>query len=156
MKASISAKAIQSSDRSDGMLVSFEHRWLDPFLNDPPRAVLRKRVPTLERPKWLYIYVNSPASMICGRIRIKEIQFVSLLCATKLADKLLLSGQEIKSYFGGLTKVGLYMLDTMQLANKPTKLAWIKKRMFFFPPQSFLFLSRKAKRVIDGAAGFAN
>ena len=63
-KERVPAKAINTADQSDGIVVSFGADWHERLLEGRFTAVIRKRVPKTVTPKWLYFHINSPVKRI--------------------------------------------------------------------------------------------
>lgn len=148
------AKAQTTEERSGAIVVSFDARWAEPFRLRKVKRVLRKRVPQSTDADWLYVYVNSPASCLLARAKLAGIHDTVLAHALASSDAIGLSGREIETYFGRTESMGEYELATIEVAVTPLRLTWLKDHLVFHPPQSFLFLSSKAKQIIDEAAGF--
>ena len=74
--------------------------------------------------------------------------------ARSLASELSLTRAEIDEYCGDLDRVGFYRLADMQLASVSVPLSELQRQLLYWPPQSFMFLSRSAKSVIDTACKF--
>jgi len=145
----IQAKASGLEDRSDSILVSFDSKWEDLLLNNHIFTVFRKKVPKTFDPAWLYIYINIPEAKIVGRAKIKKIETVNLSKAISLSKSACLDINELKSYMDNSDKVGAYFLKTVQTAPLFVNLQTVKKHLKFYPPQSFLILSKEAKMIID-------
>jgi predicted transcriptional regulator len=150
--ARLAAKAA-NAEPSISVVVSFDARWLRPISAGRISLVLRKRVPQSALPEWMYIYVNSPASVLLGRARIKKILTVSLAEALKRQKELELTSDEIGAYLRGSATVGAYQLRRTEIADNPLRLNWLQQNMTFNPPQSFFFLASTAQAVIDKHAG---
>jgi predicted transcriptional regulator len=117
-------------------------------------AVFRKRVPITFLPSMLYMYINNPSSRVIGKAKIKKIDLVDISTAISLSSSACISGEEIKSYIGNSSKLGVYLLDTFVVAPTPATLRAIRKYMKFYPPQSFLILSRQSKALLDNLCSF--
>ena len=148
------AKATTSDDQSDGIVVSFSSEWHQRLLDGKVRAVIRKRIPKTIEAKWLYFHVNSPVSAICGRARIQSVFEVSQSQACAISGDLMLTATDIANYFGTDKKVGCYKLMHTALAKQSLSTDAISKHLVYYPPQSFLILSRSGKAVLDKMAGF--
>lgn len=136
------------------VVVSFDARWLEPIIKRQVRLVLRKRVPRSTSPHWMYVYINSPESVLMARARVKQVVSLSLRDAIERRNTSILTTEEINKYFGGAREIGAYELGDIQLASNPLQLMWLRKHMTFNPPQSFFFLAVKAQEFIDKNAGF--
>ncbi len=148
------AAAVNASDRSDAIIVSFDSRWYDVIVSGTLSAVIRKRVPTSATPAWLYFHLNSPKSALCARARIETIEVATRAEVHAMHDALALSQTEIDSYCAGRQEIGLYKISGIELAKPPASLASLKRELEYAPPQSFLFLSLAAKNLINKACGF--
>ena len=150
----LTAKATSTTDQSDSVVVSFDAVWQQKLSSRVVSVVIRKRIPKTLRPHWLYFHLNAPIGAIGGRAEIRDASDMSLAKAKVLAKELALSTAEITSYFQGAKTIGCYHLGTIQLLTRPLSLAIIRKQLIYFPPQSFMILSKEAKGVIDRMAGF--
>ena len=149
----LEAKAT-GNELSSAIVVSFDARWLEPISNRRVRLVLRKRVPRSMSPDLMYIYINSPASILLARARIRSIFSISQNEALKRSDEFQLTAEEIKRYFHEATEVGAYALGSVEVAARPPSLEWLRRRLTFNPPQSFFFLAPAAQKLIDEHAEF--
>ena len=154
MTDKVSAKALETADRSPAVLVSFDARWQDLILGKAISAILRKRVPKDADVRWIYFYINAPHSVIPARAIIKRVRDMPTTEALSRAKDLSLSKDEITSYLSGQRKIGAYELGRIEKAKRCLSLEWLRKKMVFFPPQSFLFLSKQAKAIMDEQACF--
>lgn len=152
----ISAKATSSDEQSDSVVVSFESDWEQPLLSNAVSVVIRKRIPKNTSFKWLYFHINSPVSSICGRAKIQRIFSASTKEAVAIAKQIGLSPTQISTYIGAARCIGCYKLGTVQCGTGPIPLAKLTTRLAYYPPQSFVILSKQAKRVIDQMAGFSS
>lgn len=148
------AKAKNAAEVSSGILVSFDAHWLDPILGKKFQKVLRKRVPVSAIPDWMYIYVNAPTSTLIARSLIKSVDEVTMAEALHDSKELCLTEAQVRYYFGDSKTVGRYTLNTIQIADHKLSLTELRGKMVFHPPQSFFFLSTKAKDTIDDWARF--
>jgi predicted transcriptional regulator len=149
----LAAKAV-NDELSIGIVVSFDARWLEPISEGHIRLVLRKRVPRSALPKWMYIYINNPASVLLGRAPIKKTLTMSRAEALKRQDELVLTNGEISDYLRGSDAIGAYELGRTEIARNPLRLNWLQENMAFHPPQSFFYLASAAQAFIDKHAGF--
>ena len=150
----ISAKAETPDQQCGVVVVSFDDTGAKPIQAGLAKCVIRKRVPKTTAAEWLYVYVNSPVCAIVARAAISKVDSVSLRAALNLSKDLCLSPDAITQYFEGADSVGIYRLKHIEIASKPPTLEWLRDQMIFHPPQSFLFLSVTAKKIIDSAASF--
>ncbi len=150
----ISAKAVGPNEYSGAIVVSFYAHWLEVITSGRPKAVLRKRVPRTHGAGWIYLYVNSPVGQLVGRARIKAINTITLETALNRTRDLCLEKTEIGDYFKANDSVGMYNIGKIELTKAPVSLSDIRERLFFYPPQSFMFLSQPAREIIDRMARF--
>lgn len=148
------AKATNLEEQSDSVVVSFGAEWHEPLLARRFSSVIRKRVPKTLHPQWLYFHINAPISAISGRAAIIAIKEVTLPQAVKLTKELALPVADIEKYFAGDRSVGCYELGTIHFPMKPLTIRELAESMVYHAPQSFFILSKRAKVVIDGLAGF--
>jgi predicted transcriptional regulator len=143
------AKAENESERSDSIVVSFDHVWLERLHTKSFCWVLRKRIPASCSPETMYIHVNAPVSAVAAQAHLEEVRRIPLSEAIANRAKLDLSESEIIKYFSGEESVGLYVLGDIRVLDEPISVAEIRKEMIYNPPQSFFILSNEAKRTID-------
>lgn len=154
MTKKVPAKALGAGDRSKAVLVSFDARWYDPIVGKTINAVLRKRIPIDANVQWIYFYLNAPHSVIPARAVIRRVRAIRITEALSNTKGLSLSKDEIATYSSGQQKIGVYELGRIEISKKSPSLRWLRSKMLFFPPQSFLFLSKRAKAIMDNYAGF--
>lgn len=147
------AKASNVEDRSSAIIVSFDSRWHDAIKNGRISSIIRKRIPK-DTYEWLYIHINSPIGAIYARTKIKCILNITLDEAIKLSDEIGLSEEDISAYAGNANSIGCYKIGLFEFAINIQKTEAIKRVMNYNPPQSFLILSRAAKRIIDEMSEF--
>jgi predicted transcriptional regulator len=150
----ISAKATSEADQSDAVVVSFDAKWHPLLTKTGITAVIRKRIPKTITPHWLYFHINAPIGTICARAQITAIAEIPLPQAKALSTSLALKLDEIQTYFEGAVTIGCYRIGAIQPVSRPVTLSDIRKHMAYFPPQSFMILSKQAKSIIDRIAGF--
>ena len=149
------ATAKGEHDRSNSILVSFDVRWEDAFLNDRISVIFRKMVPRNVFPKMLYVYIKRPSSKVIGRTKINEIRHVALDEAFGLAKRACIAPQELKEYIGSLNKIGVYFIEDFELAPTYASLKSIWQYVKFYPAQSFQSLSIDFKALIDKMCSFS-
>ena len=152
----IAAKADSVETTSNAIIVSFHADWHKPLLNKKFSAVIRKRIPRTSVPEWLYFHVNAPVSAICGRAKIKSFDEISVESVHKKAEALALTEVEISDYLSGSDTIGIYQLTDIQFATPPITRRKICSMMIYHPPQSFVFLSKEAKGVLDSMTEFTS
>lgn len=153
MDGVINAKASGIEDRSNAIIVSFDSRWHDAITNGRIGAIIRKRIPK-DVYEWLYVHINSPIGAICGRTKIKRICNLTIAEAINLSDEIRLSAKDISAYVGRANSIGCYKIGLFELAKNPQKTEIINRTIYYNPPQSFLILSKSAKKIIDDNSEF--
>lgn len=149
------AKAAGLPDQSDSIVVSFGAEWHEPLLAKQFSVVIRKRIPRAASFKWLYFHVNSPIGAICARAPIRKIFTATKKQALALASRIHLSSDDIAAYIGLANDIGCYELGPFQFAKKPATTTELAAQLVYHPPQSFFIVSKRAKKIIDQAAGFS-
>ena len=149
-----SAKATCPLEVSDSIVVSFEARWDGIFLKGGVLGFIRKRLPRTTQPKWVYAYFGTPLSRISFKAEIKSISEVPVSVALARARDLSISREEINEYCTGLSKIGLCLTGTPIFARHKVEMKDLRSAMSFFPPQSFLTLSKDAKKAIEAFGRF--
>ncbi len=152
---SIEYKASPSA-QSDSVVVSFDSKWLEPLVAGDVHSVIRRRFPKARTPIWLYAYVNSPVSGLVCRSRIVAIDSLTLSDALGQASNLLLSSDEIRDYFGEYEHLGRYELGRAEVFGHTLGVNRLREAGRFFPPQSFLYLSRDGEDFVNEAVGLSN
>lgn len=151
---SLTAKASEDADRSDSIIVSFDSKWYEAIAKGKVSLVIRKRIPVIQKPNWLYLHLNFPRSSICARARIIAAAPMPIKVVHTFSTELCLSHREIDKYCGNLTEIGSYQLEDIELAPVEITTADIQDRLRYSPPQSFMFLSHRAKEIIDTLCKF--
>jgi predicted transcriptional regulator len=150
----ISAKAARFDSRSDSIVVSFGPEWRQSLIARRFSLVIRKRVPTNSKFKWLYFHINRPIGAIYARAPIERIFEATVSDAIRYATEIDLSPEKILNYIGQRSKVGCYKLGEFEFCREPITRSKLAERLSYFPPQSFFILDKTAKMIIDELAGF--
>lgn len=150
------AKALTLDERSNAIIVSFDSKWHQPFLNSEFSIVIRKRVPRDRTFEWIYAHIKSPIGAICGRARIKSIGTMGADQAASLCKSINMSKNEIMKYISGEDSIGFYKIGQYDVAGNPAKTDFINNYINYSPPQSFTILSEFAKNTIDSICRFDN
>lgn len=143
-------KANSPDDRSGDILVSFSNEWFKRIDGRDISAVFRRRTPRAFTTNRLFIYLGSPASCLVGFANVRELLEIDLNGALALAKQAGLIETDIRNYFSGRDTIGCYRIGEIFLFNKVIPLIKLRKSAGFTPPQSFLFLSKKASHWLDG------
>ncbi len=151
----VRAKAENIESRSDGIVVSFGAGSYRALKARTFSSVIRKRVPTSFRPRWLYFHINVPCSSVCARAELLRVELISATEAIALSRSLDLPEAEILAYLGGANAVGCYRLGRIQHAAPEAKADKIREHMIYHPPQSYFVLSKEGKAILDRLAGFS-
>lgn len=150
----VPAKASGPEDRSDGIVVSFDAKWYEAIVAKEISLIIRKRIPTRNKPTWLYFHVNAPKSAICARARLASVALMPIDLVRAHASEICLDIAGIDAYCGKLEEVGAYRIGRIELASVQVSAAELRRHLLYTPPQSFMFLSHKAKATIDKAGNF--
>jgi len=151
----LSAKAVNSGDQSDAIVVSFRKEWHAHILASDFSLVLRKRIPSESTQfKWVYMHVNSPVGAICARAEITAIERLSTCEAIARQKEINLTERAIRDYIASSDTIGTYRIRNIEVAQTSLSTAVVNEHLVYFPPQSFLILSQHGKKVLDGLAGF--
>ena len=143
------AKAADPDSRADAIVVSFRSEWYEALRHRRFTSVIRKRVPTRNKPRWLYFHINNPMSAICARADIVAVETIDRAKALSMAKELALSEKEIRDYLGQRETVGCYGLGTIQFPAKEVSARELAVRMQYHAPQSFFVLSKDGKLLLD-------
>jgi len=143
-------KAISPDDRSGEILVSFSHQWFKKIDRNNISVVFRRRVPRASAPKRLYIYLGAAASSLVGFANILKLHDIDLNGALKLAEKSGLTERDLRGYFAGRESIGCYRIGDIFLFDRAIPLKELRQESGFNPPQSFLFVSKKASEWLHG------
>ena len=144
-----------SNNRTSEVLVTFSAKWREPLLSDSIKCVLRRRYPKSIVPTRMYLYVAAPFSQVIGVSKITQIKDVDLAKAKKLHEKTRLGETELVKYFEGYDKIGCYFIEDTEIFQTAISLESLRKSWPFYPPQSFVSLSREAVQWL-AAEGTAN
>ena len=98
----------------------------------------------------MFIYVGSPISKIVGYAPIRETERISKEDAFEFADKAALNKLDIADYCRNLTDLGCYVIGSIKLFKQSITLVELQELSGFNPPQSFLFMSKKATKWLSG------
>jgi hypothetical protein len=148
------AQASTDTDRSIGVVVSFDSKWYETIVVREVSLVIRKRIPITRKPDWLYFHVNSPKSAICARAPILSVEPVPVKTVHTFTTELCLDRISIDRYCGVLNEIGTYKLGVIELAPVEATISSIRDHLDYSPPQSFMFMSDHAKEILDKLCGF--
>lgn len=148
------AKAQSEHDRSDSIIVSFDPEWHEKIRRSDFSVIIRKRTPAKVQPSFIYFHVNAPVGKISARARILSIQKIDTATALELSSRIGIDRSLIKKYIGPAASVGAYFIENIELPEIEISTKEIQKKCVYTPPQSFLFLSREGKSVIDQLCRF--
>ena len=143
-------KAETIEERSGDILVPFSSSWIKKIERPDFSVVFRKKIPSADPPKRMFIYVGSPSSKIVGYAPIRETKKIRKEDALELADKAALNRLDISDYCRGHTNLGCYVIGSIKLFKHPITLVELQETSGFNPPQSFLFMSKKATKWLSG------
>lgn len=150
----IPVRPANPDDRSNAVILSFGAKWADPIKRGATTWVIRKRVPLVTKPEFVYFHVNAPVSAIIARGRVGTIERVPAAFAAEHHEDLDMTKSDVLSYVGNVPTIGLFRFDKIQVAPKAATLAELSEVLEYFAPQSFSFVSRAALPIIDKACGF--
>ncbi len=148
------AKAVNTEARSDAIVVSFGAEWYESLRAKRFTAVIRKRVPTSIKPRWLYFHMNSPKSAICARAEVVSVEMIDRERALQISRELNLPEEQIIKYFGSQEWMGCYRLGEIDFPERDMTHHQLAVHMVYHPPQSFFVLSKNGREVLDSLCGF--
>lgn len=143
-------KAKAPEDRSGDIVVSFSHEWFRRIADRKINGIFRRRVPRSVVPKRLYIYLGKPASALVGFANVSKLLIVNLDEALRLAKPSGLTDSDIRDYLDGHEKIGYYQIGNIYILDEAIPLKDLRELAGFSPPQSFVFLSKKAANWLHG------
>lgn len=150
----IPVRPANPNDRSNAVILSFGAKWADPIKSCATTWVIRKRVPLVTKPEFVYFHVNAPVSAIIARGRVGTIERVSATFAAEHHQYLGMTKSDILSYVGNAPTIGLFKFESIEIAPKAATISELTEMLEYFAPQSFSFVSREALPIIDKACGF--
>lgn len=142
-------KATKPEEQSDAIILSFEERWEQSLVGNKISCVFRKRAPTKNDIKWMYVYVGSPRKAIIGKYEIKEIELLNVDAAVDLAVLGGLTKSELLDYAEDYSQIYLFSVQEFMKADKYADLDILKGKYKFTPPQSYLILSDFGKNELN-------
>lgn len=149
-----SAKSSGPGDCSDGVVVSFDAKWYAAIVAKGFSLVIRKRIPVNYKPTWMYFHVKAPKRAICARAKIISVSWMQTGLVRTHASELCLHKSDINEYCGSRQEVGVYRIGEIELASVDVSTAELQRQLRYTPPQSFMYLSQKAKTIIDTVGNF--
>lgn len=141
-------------EQSNSIVLSIDSKWVDLLVSGRLLHLIRKRLPVLNPPRFVYLHAKSPLSAIVAKAEIQRVSKVPLSEAEKLADQLGISANAIEKYAGKASQIGLLVFKHVAPAREPGQLATLRERLEYHPPQSFSFVSDDASAIIDELCGF--
>ncbi len=133
-----------SSNRTSEVLVTFSAKWRAALLSGAIKCVLRRRYPKSIVPTRMYLYVAAPFSQLIGVSMITQTIDVDLTNARALQEKTQVSESVLTQYFEGYKTIGCYFIEKPLLFDPAIDLNELRDIWSFYPPQSFVSLSREA------------
>lgn len=137
------------NSRTSEVLVTFSAKWIESLLSGAIKCVLRRRYPKYIVPTRMYIYVAAPFSQIIGVSSINKIIDVGLTQAKELKECTHVGENDLIQYFNGYKTVGCYFIEKPQIFHPAIHLEALRENWSFYPPQSFVSLSREAVEWLD-------
>ena len=150
----IPVRPANPDDRSNAVILSFGAKWANPIKRGAITWVIRKRVPLVTKPEFVYFHVNAPVSAIIARGKVGTIERVSATFAAEHHQYLEMTKGDILSYVGNCPTIGLLRFESIDIAPKAATITELTQTLEYFAPQSFSFVSREALPIIDKACGF--
>lgn len=143
------------NSRTSEVLVTFSAKWIEPLLSGSIKCVLRRRYPKSIVPTRMYLYIAAPFSQVIGVSNITRIMDVDLAKAKTLHEKTQVDEKELVQYFDGYKTIGCYFIENPEIFHPAIHLEALRENWSFYPPQSFVSLSREAVQWL-AAKGTAN
>ena len=141
-------------DQVTSIVLSIDSKWVDPLASGRLLHLIRKRVPVLNPPRFVYLHAKSPVSAIVAKAELQQVTKVPVSEAVKLSGELGISANAIEKYAGQSSQIGLLVFKHVAPAHVPGRLATLREQLEYHPPQSFSFVSDEAAAVIDEICGF--
>jgi hypothetical protein len=133
---------------AEAVVVSFHSSWQEKIRKSAFNTILRKRIPILAHPQRMYFHVNSPIGAICARAEIREIKNISKNEALELEHSINLSTEKIQKYIGSANQIGAYFISHIDYAPHEARSRDINCEFRYYPPQSFVSLSKEHEEKI--------
>jgi len=150
----IPVRPADANDRSNAIILSIGAKWAAPIRSGSLTWFIRKRVPLVTKPTFVYFHMTAPISAIIARGIVKSIEQVPSAFAVEHSQELQMTKHDICSYLGDASTIGLFQFELTELASRAATLADLRKELEYFPPQSYSSVSRDALSVIDKVCGF--
>jgi len=102
---------------------------------------LRRLLPkTLPENVEIVIYASSPVQSIVGKATVKRIEINSPKTLWhKLGHKTGVSFEYFQEYFQGKNEAYGIVFESVEEFEKPYPLSWLRKKLNFYPPQSYMY-----------------
>ena len=111
-------------------------------------------MPILNPPRYVYLHAKSPVSAIVAKAELQQVTKVAVSEAVKLSGELGISANAIEKYAGQSHQIGLLVFKHVAPAHVPGRLATLRERIEYHPPQSYSFVSDETVAIIDEICGF--
>jgi predicted transcriptional regulator len=102
------------------------------------------------------LYISAPYSDVIGFAKIARLTEVDFREASNLHRESHVSDKELREYFEGYKIIGCYFIREIKLFNSPVALKELRDSWSFFPPQSFVSLSREAASWFESKKTFGS
>lgn len=147
-------KATSAKNGSPAIVVSFDDKWFQLLKLNKISVIFRKRGPKSFSPDWIYAYVGAPTSAIVGRMKIKSYSWLSLAEALQFADQGCINKEDLRSYAEGYEEIAVFTVASFEPASEMLQRTTLNREYDFYPPQSFLRLSKDGREEIDRLCGY--
>ena len=150
----IAVRPANPADLSGSAILSIDAKWAEAIRAGSLKWLVRKRVPLVSKPTHIYFHAKAPVSALIGRGIVSSIERVKSDFILRHASDLQMKPDELRDYIGPLKELGLIRFSQLEPARTSAPLAKIRKRLNYFAPQGFAFVSRSALPVVDELCGF--
>jgi predicted transcriptional regulator len=135
-------------DPAHSVIFSFFEKWEAPLRSGKVSVFFRKRFPR-ELPNRVYFYIGAPRMAIIGSAAVKSIELISSHHALSLAERGVISQEELSRYLRGRDSVGAIHIGDFDFFPRPACLGEITRTMVFSPPQNFQKIQSGDEQILE-------
>lgn len=132
------------------ILISIKPEFVELIFNGQKTVELRKSLPkALPENAQIIIYASSPTKSIVGRAFVKSIEsYEPQTLWEKLGHKTGITFDYFSDYFQGREKGYGIVLDRVEKFSAPLSLCFLRDKLDFTPPQSFMYAKEELMECI--------
>ncbi len=139
---------------SRSIMIAFHAKWHEALRDSKVSVVFRKFGPRHFDPEWIYAYLTQPISAVVAKLEVTSYQHMTLDEAAKLAERGLLTKQELLSYGARWEHLYVFGVGSIHMALTPITFRHLADTYGYWPDSTFISLTSNGEAVLDELGGF--